>query len=71
MEADEFFEKLFEQLNAKNIPEFLPSSLTEKMRAKNIRINPYVSLMDIAEKRKHPLQAISFNVYYSVAFNGE
>lgn len=60
-EADEFSEKLFEQLDAKKIPGFLPSPLGEKMRAEDVRVNPYVSMTEIARgKRKRPVQAILF-----------
>lgn len=51
-EADEFSEKLFEQLNTDNIPAFRPSSLGEKMRMEEIRVNPYVSLTEIAREKK-------------------
>ena len=51
-EADEFSEKLFEQLNTKKIPGFLPSPLGEKMRAEDVRVNPYVSLTEIAREKK-------------------
>ena len=40
-EADEFSEKLFEQLDTKKLPDFLPSSLGEKMRAVQVDVNPY------------------------------
>lgn len=49
-EADEFSEKLFEQLDTKKIPGFLPSPLGEKMRA--VQVNPYVSLTEIAKEKK-------------------
>ena len=61
-EADEFSEKLFEQLDTKKIPGFLPSPLGEKMRAEDVRVNPYVSLTAIARGKKYPVQAISFGV---------
>lgn len=51
-EADEFSEKLFEQLDTKKIPGFLPSPLGEKMRAENVQGNPYVSLTEIAKEKK-------------------
>ena len=51
-EADEFSEKLFEQLNTDNIPGFYPSHLGEKMRMEDIRVNPYVSLTEIAREKK-------------------
>lgn len=47
-EADEFSEKLFEQLDTKKIPGFLPSPLGDKMRAEDVRVNPYVSMTEIA-----------------------
>ena len=51
-EADEFSEKLFEQLDTKKIPGFLPSSLGEKMRAEQVNVNPYVSMTEIAKEKK-------------------
>lgn len=51
-EADEFSEKLFEQLDTKKIPGFLPLPLGEKMRAENVQGNPYVSLTEIAKEKK-------------------
>lgn len=51
-EADEFSEKLFEQLDPKKIPGFLSSPLGEKMRAEDVRVNPYVSLTRIAREKK-------------------
>lgn len=51
-EADEFSKKLFVQLDAKKIPGFLPSPLGEKMRAEDIRVNPYVSMTEIAREKK-------------------
>lgn len=51
-EVDEFSEKLFAQLNTDNIPGFRPSSLGEKMRMEDIRVNPYVSLTEIAREKK-------------------
>lgn len=51
-EADEFSEKLFEELNTDNIPGFRPSPLGEKMRMEDIRVNPYVSLTEIAREKK-------------------
>lgn len=51
-EADEFSEKLFEQLDPKKIPGFLPPPLGEKMRAEDVRVNPYVSLTEIAREKK-------------------
>lgn len=51
-EADEFSEKLFEQLDTKKIPGFLPSPLGEKMRAENVQVNPYVSMTEIAKEKK-------------------
>lgn len=50
--ADAFSEKLFEQFNTDNIPGFRSSSLGEKMRAEDIRVNPYVSLTEIAREKK-------------------
>ena len=50
-EADEFSEKLFEQLD-KKIPGFLPQSLVEKMRAEQVNVNPYVSMAEIAKEKK-------------------
>lgn len=37
-EADEFSEKLFEQLDTKKIPGFLPSPLGEKMRVEQVNV---------------------------------
>ena len=51
-EADEFSEKLFEQLDTKNIPGFLPTTLGEKMQAEQVNVNPYVSLTEIAKEKK-------------------
>lgn len=51
-EADQFSEKLFEQLDTRKIPGFLPSSLGEKMRAKQVNVNPYVSMTEIAKEKK-------------------
>ena len=51
-EADEFSERLFEQLNTDHIPGFRPSHLGEKMRMEDIRVNPYVSLTEIAREKK-------------------
>ncbi|MTR44171.1 KilA-N domain-containing protein [Pseudoflavonifractor sp. BIOML-A13] len=51
-EADDFSEKLFNQLNTDNIPGFRPSHLGEKMRMEDIRVNPYVSLTEIAREKK-------------------
>lgn len=51
-EADEFSEKLFEQLDTKKIPGFLPSPLGEKMRIEDVRVNPYVSMTEIAKETK-------------------
>ena len=51
-EADELSEKLFEQLDTKKIPGFLPSPLGEKMRAEDVRVNPYVSMTEIAREKK-------------------
>lgn len=51
-EADAFSEKLFEQLNTDSIPSFRLSSLGEKMRAEDIRVNHYVSLTEIAREKK-------------------
>lgn len=47
-EADEFSERLFEQLDTKKIPGFLPSPLGDKMQAEDVRVNPYVSMTEIA-----------------------
>ncbi len=47
-EADEFSEKLFEQLDTKKIPGFLSSPLGDKMRTEDVRVNPYVSMTEIA-----------------------
>jgi len=41
-------QKLFEQLDAKKIPGLLPSPLGEKIRAEDVRVNPYVSMAEIA-----------------------
>ena len=51
-EADEFSEKLFEQLDTKKLPDFLLSSLGEKMRAEQVDVNPYVSMTEIAKEKK-------------------
>ena len=51
-EADEFSEKLFEQLDTKKLPDFLLSSLGEKMRAEQVDVNPYVSMTQIAKEKK-------------------
>lgn len=51
-EADEFSERLFEQLNTDDIPGFRLSNLGEKMRMEDIRVNPYVSLTEIAREKK-------------------
>ena len=51
-EADEFSEKLFEQLDTKRIPGFLPSPLREKMCAEDVRVNPYISITEIAREKK-------------------
>ncbi len=51
-EADEFSERLFEQLDTKKIPGFLPSTLGEKMRAEDVRLNFYASLTEIDRKEK-------------------
>ena len=51
-EADEFSEKLFEQLDTRKIPGFLPSPLGEKMRAEQVNVNPYVSMTEIAKEKK-------------------
>lgn len=51
-EADEFSKRLFEQLNTDHIPGFRLSHLGEKMRMKDIRVNPYVSLTEIAREKK-------------------
>lgn len=51
-EADEFSEKLFEQLDTKKIPGFLSSPLGEKMRAEDVRVNPYVSMTEIAKEKR-------------------
>lgn len=51
-EADEFSEKLFEQLDTKKIPGFLPSPLGENMRAEDVWVSPYVSLTEIARDKK-------------------
>ena len=51
-EADEFSEKLFEQLDTRKIPGFLPSPLREKMCAEDVRVNPYVSMTEIAREKK-------------------
>lgn len=52
VEADEFSEKLFEQLDTKKIPGFLPSPLGEKMRAGQVNVKPYVSMTEIAKEKK-------------------
>lgn len=51
-EADEFSEKLSEQLDTKKIPGFRPSPLREKMCAEDVRVNPYVSMTEIAREKK-------------------
>ena len=51
-EADELSEKLFEQLDTKKIPGFLPSPLGEKMRAEQVNVNLYVSVTEIAKEKK-------------------
>ena len=51
-EADEISEKLFEQLYTDNIPGFRLSHLGEMMQAEDIRVNPYVSLTEIAHEKK-------------------
>lgn len=51
-EADEFSEKLFEQLDTKIIPGFLPSPLGEKMRAEQVNVNSYIFLTEIAKEKK-------------------
>lgn len=51
-ETDEFSEKLFEQLDTRKIPGFLPSPLGEKMRAEQVNVNPYVSMTEIAKEKK-------------------
>ena len=51
-EADEFSGKLFEQLDTRKIPGFLPSPLGEKMRAEQVNVNPYVSMTEIAKEKK-------------------
>lgn len=51
-EADKFSERLFEQLNTDDIPDFRLSHLGEKMRMEDIRVNPYVSLTEIAREKK-------------------
>lgn len=51
-EAEKFSEKLFEQLDTKKIPGFLPSPLGEKMRAEQVNVNPYVSMTEIAKEKK-------------------
>ena len=44
-EADEFSERLFEQLNTEHIPGFRLSHLGEEMQMEDIRVNPYVCLL--------------------------
>lgn len=51
-EADNFSEKLFEQLDTQKIPGFRPSPLKEKMCAEDVRVNPYVSMTEIAREKK-------------------
>ena len=51
-EADEFSEKLFEQLDLQKIPGFRLSSLGEKMRTDGSCLNAYVSLTEIAKEKK-------------------
>lgn len=51
-EADEFSENLFEQLDTKKISGFHPSPLREKMCAEDVRVNPYVSMTEIAWEKK-------------------
>ena len=48
-EADEFSEKLFEQLDLQKIPGFRLSSLGEKMHTEGSCLNAYVSLTEIAK----------------------
>lgn len=50
-EADDFSEKLFEQLDTDKIPGFRLSPLGEKMRVEDVRVNPYVSLTDLAREK--------------------
>ena len=50
-DADEFSEKLFEQLDTKKIPGYLPSPLGEKMWAEQVNVNPYVSMTEIAKEK--------------------
>ena len=51
-EVDEFFEWLFGQLNTDHILGFCLCHLGEKMRMEDIRVTPYVSLTEIARKKK-------------------
>ena len=53
-EAEEFSEKLLEQLDTKKIPGVLPSSLGEKMRTEQVNVNPYVSTTEIAKEKMSP-----------------
>ena len=53
-EADELSERLFEQLNTDQIPGFRLSHLGEKMRMEDIRVNPDVSLTEIAREKESP-----------------
>lgn len=52
-EADELSERMFEQLNLQEIPGFRLSSLGEKMRTEGPCLNAYVSLTEIARKKKN------------------
>ena len=65
-EADEFSEKLFEQLNTKKIPGFLPSPLGEKMRAEDVRVNPYVSLTEIIQPELPHSELVAKQYHYRV-----
>lgn len=51
-EADNFSEKLFEQLDTGKIPGFRPSPLREKVCAEDVRVNPYISMTEIAREKK-------------------
>ena len=51
-EADEFSERIFEQLDTDKVPGFRLSSLGEKMRINGSCLNLYVSITEIAKEKK-------------------
>ena len=51
-EANKFLEKLFEQLDTKKIPGFLPSPRGAKVRTEQVIVNPHVSMTEIAKEKK-------------------